>query len=439
MATTIKTISIDFSGLDYNPNTSTFTATSNAGDGPILLTYQEISAGYPFEVQDSATVITITTNDVSPCGVQVIESAPFDAVQPVSQTPTATPTATPTPTPTEAEQAVSHTPTPTVTNTATPTPTQQAPSYYTHTIYDDGSTGWSFDLDACIGTGFPVTVYTAEDATVLQIAQNGYQMFTNTGLTSPFNGDSLYYKSVSSSNSGLYLQINSSGVITDYGTCPSKIYARFVTCGDPAGAVIQVESDFLIDQSAVLLHNGECYEYLNAGGVGVDGDISTFVTHNDCATCEASLTQTYWLLYNCETEVINQRTNLPTGSYAGLQSGDRVTNTGGSVTYTLQGTTTDQGVSSTAIVDTGEIGCPPLCNSDQIYVSTVSAFDAHCTQTVLRTVYHNGDTFANSTIIYGASSDCSTAQAGERWYSDGFFTWYWNGVSKTLIANPPCN
>ena len=38
--------------------------------------------------------------------------------------------------------------------------------------------------------------------------------------------------------------------------------------------------------------------------------------------------------------------------------------------------------------------------------STVSAEDAYCTQTVLRTVYHNGSTWADATVIYGASSDC---------------------------------
>ena len=186
-----------------------------------------------------------------------------------------------------------------------------------------------------------------------------------------------------------------------------------------------------------MLDNGECYEYLNSGGNGVDGDISTFVDFSSCATCEASLTQTYFLLFNCDTEVINQRTNLPTGSYS-LSGGDRVTNTGGSVTYTIQGTTTDQGISSTAIVDTGLTGCPPLCNSVSIFVSTTSAEDAYCTQVTPRTVYHNGDTFANATVVYGTSSDCSTAQAGNRWYSDGSFTWFWNGTTKTLIANPTC-
>ncbi len=158
----------------------------------------------------------------------------------------------------------------------------------------------------------------------------------------------------------------------------------------------------------------------------------------DCSTCQASLTQTYFLLYNCETEVINQRTDLPTSSYPGLAGGDRVTNTGGTVTYTIQGTTTNNAISSTAIVDTGLTGCPPLCNSVAIFATAVSAEQAYCNETVTRTVYHNGATWADATTVYGTSSNCSTAQAGERWYSDGVNTWYWNGTTKTLISNPSC-
>lgn len=93
--------------------------------------------------------------------------------------------------------------------------------------------------------------------------------------------------------------------------------------------------------------------------------------------------------------------------------------------------------------------CPPpttttttsttaLCNSVSILVSTVSAEDAYCNQVTNRTVYHNGSTWADATIVYGTSSDCSTPQAGDRWYSDGSNTWYWNGTTKTLISNPTC-
>ena len=79
-----------------------------------------------------------------------------------------------------------------------------------------------------------------------------------------------------------------------------------------------------------------------------------------------------------------------------------------------------------------------MCNSRDIYVSTVSAEDAYCNQTVLRTVYHNGSTWADATVIYGTSSDCSTPQAGNRWYSDGIQTWFWNGTTRTSISNPSC-
>ena len=327
----------------------------------------------------------------------------------------------------------------TTTTTSTST-TTTVPVYYTNTIHNDGSGGWTTGLTACQSSGFPVTVYTAENATVLQIAQNGYIMYTDTLLTTPFNGNNEYFKSVSGVNDGIYMRINSSGITTEQASCPTSFYARFITCDDPTGAIIQVESNSPISQSIVLEDNNDCYEYYNEGGIGVDGDISTFVQYADCATCQAALTQTYYLLYNCETQQIVQRTDLPTDAaeYAGLSQGDQVTNSGGNTTYTIQGTTTDNTISATSIVITGEIGCPTLCNSRDIYVSTVSAEDAYCTQTVLRTVYHNGSTWADATVIYGASSDCSTVQAGNRWYSDGIQTWFWNGSTRTSIPNPPC-
>ncbi len=119
-----------------------------------------------------------------------------------------------------------------------------------------------------------------------------------------------------------------------------------------------------------------------------------------------------------------------------MQANDRVQ--AGSTFYRVQGTAAGNITSVGTVTDTGETGCPALCNSTQLYVSTVSAEDAYCAQTTLRTVYHNEATWADATVVYGTSSDCSTPQAGNRWYSDGVNTWSWNGVAKTLISNPSC-
>ena len=73
---------------------------------------------------------------------------------------------------------------------------------------------------------------------------------------------------------------------------PTTYYARFVTCGEPTGAVINVSSPNPISPSIVLLDNNECYEWLNTGGTGVDGDISTFTQFGDCFACENRPTPT---------------------------------------------------------------------------------------------------------------------------------------------------
>jgi hypothetical protein len=216
------------------------------------------------------------------------------APTPVAPTPVAPTPVAPTPVP------VAPTPVPTAPTPTAPTPVPVAPTpvptaptpvptpVYSNTIYNNGSGGFASSTLACEGTGFPVTIYTAENATVLQIAANGYQMFTDSGLTTPFNGGSLYYKSVGSPLSGLYLLINSSGIVTSYASCPTLYYARFITCGDPTGAIVQVSSNSPISSSISISEiAGECYEYYDSFGSGADGDISAWNQYADCATCEA--------------------------------------------------------------------------------------------------------------------------------------------------------
>ena len=159
---------------------------------------------------------------------------------------------------------------------------------------------------------------------------------------------------------------------------PSTFYARFVTCDDPNGLILQVQSSSVIDTSLIFSSNSECFSFLGPGGTGVNGDISTFTEYSSCSTC-----------------------------YQGIP-----------VTPTATPQPTAQ------------------CNSDSISVSLISAVDAYC-NLFYRIVYHNGSTFANATEIY-SSTDCSSLAPGGRYYSDGVNTWYWSGASKILISNPSC-
>ena len=159
---------------------------------------------------------------------------------------------------------------------------------------------------------------------------------------------------------------------------PSTFYARFVTCDDPNGLILQVQSSSVIDTSLIFSSNSECFSFLGPGGTGVNGDISTFTEYSSCSTC-----------------------------YQGIPV---------TPTATPQPT--------------------PQCNSDSISVSLISAVDAYC-NLLYRIVYHNGSTFANATEIY-SSTDCSSLSPGGRYYSDGVNTWYWSGASKILISNPSC-
>ena len=73
---------------------------------------------------------------------------------------------------------------------------------------------------------------------------------------------------------------------------PTTYYARFVECDDPAGAVIEVFDSNPISTGLVLKDNNVCYQYLNVGGSGVNGDIGTFQQFDNCETCSPVVTPT---------------------------------------------------------------------------------------------------------------------------------------------------
>jgi hypothetical protein len=119
-----------------------------------------------------------------------------------SPTPTNTPapTATPTSTPTS---------TPTVTPTSTPTPTSTGSTNYM--ISATGSTAPNY----CDGLGGPFTVSVyGNNNDWLSVTR----FYTDSGMTTPFNGNSLYYGDFNLSY-GTTLQINSSGYVINTYAC----------------------------------------------------------------------------------------------------------------------------------------------------------------------------------------------------------------------------
>ena len=89
---------------------------------------------------------------------------------------------------------------------AVPTPPSPPPSpTYSLTLYANVSSGtnplqgWGTSTEACNGTGTPVTVYLGQNVSSLQDAyNNGYVLYINNTLTTPYAGGSTYFKDVSS-------------------------------------------------------------------------------------------------------------------------------------------------------------------------------------------------------------------------------------------------
>jgi hypothetical protein len=80
--------------------------------------------------------------------------------------------------------------------------------------------GYTTELGACTGTtSFNIPVYFST-TTADWLAANGKTVYTNSQLTTVFNGNSEYYKSDGTSTSVYSPRINSSGVVIGVGSCP---------------------------------------------------------------------------------------------------------------------------------------------------------------------------------------------------------------------------
>jgi hypothetical protein len=85
-------------------------------------------------------------------------------------------------------------------SSSTTTTTTAAPTYSTFVVGMDtpnAPNGWASDTLACAGSGSPLNLYSNPASTAWQdLITNGHALYTDTGLTSAFNGGGLWYKTV---------------------------------------------------------------------------------------------------------------------------------------------------------------------------------------------------------------------------------------------------
>ena len=415
-----KNIKIDFTGLSYD-NTSTFSITSNAGDGPVTVGFNDLTStgsGYPFLISDSATSITVaSTNGVC---ITTSDTVTFEAagITPTpTQTPGGTPPVTPTGTPASTPNSTpastpggtppatppstpASTPpstpggTPPATPPSTPapapvspTPTQTLPLYYTLTKCEENGTQ---------SPGFRSTQNTS------QISLSIGDRVENTSLGYTFIVD------------GFTTDTSTGGVgITDTGAtgCPPVTYyytvrecfdgAIFAGDGVLGDMVVKTTTD-LSGWSHILIPrysgdtNGICEIYNVTNKAAYDSNAGDYTSKNldtisgvtqqsSCSGGSAQPTPTaipptpsptpapitptptqtlplYYTLTKCEengTQSPGFRSTQNT-SQISLSIGDRVENTSLGYTFIVDGFTTDTSTGGVGITDTGATGCPPV-------------------------------------------------------------------------------
>jgi hypothetical protein len=217
--TTTTTIDCALDGVatDVTPTTTTTTTVI------ILPTTTTTTTAVP-TTTTSTTVspTTTTTTTAVPTTTSTTTLVPTTTTT-TTVTPTTTSTTTATPTTTSTTTAV---PTTTSTTTATPTTstTTTAPASIA-AIVGSGGTGFLTVAGACgAGTGGP-TIYTPVPYT-----GTGSVFYTNTSLTTPFDGSSLWYNLyVPSFGYNLIVQINSSGVVINSGSCATTTTTQVPT------------------------------------------------------------------------------------------------------------------------------------------------------------------------------------------------------------------
>lgn len=144
---------------------------------------------------------------------------------------------------------------------------------------------------------------------------DGVFLYVDSSRQTLFGGSGNYYKfdniSTASGTDDYYGRIlgdaANNGKISEFTQCgyaveeeepvgpptePTVYYARFITCGEPGGAVIPVSSSSQISTFISIKDNNECHEYLDNIQSAEAIDISNYLQYADCAECEASVPPT---------------------------------------------------------------------------------------------------------------------------------------------------
>ncbi len=160
---------------------------------------------------------------------------------------------------------------------------------------------------------------------------------------------------------------------------PTVYYKKYITCGEPTGAVRKV-SNTTNSFPNVIKDNNECFEAQSGNiSVGPDGAVGNFTSYANCTACNAVATTTQ------------------------------------AFTTTVQ-----------------------QCSAVQVFASTTSQTDACCNVTTLTTFYITASSLANATIVYKAS-DCSrTVDPGTYFTDDGQTYYFWSGSTLTNTNCPAC-
>ncbi len=185
--------------------------------------------GCTFEVSSSQNALDCVGNTPTPTPTFIPTSTPTPSPTLPLPTPTSTgPTPTPTTSPTATPVVPTATPTNTPTATAigpTPTPTATLPAGVISLYLSSGSVS----TNGC-GNIFTGSVYITGSAPQSGWTEYGQRVYTNTGLTTTFNGGNRYHRISDGLNDQVW-SISSTGLISEFGQECSGSFEFYTNAG----------------------------------------------------------------------------------------------------------------------------------------------------------------------------------------------------------------
>jgi hypothetical protein len=200
------------------------------------------------------------------------------------------------------------------------------------------------------------------------------------------NGDRLYPQYSTCNNCVGETTTSTTTTTTTTTTTAAIYYALYVECSDPQGQVLYYSNTSnSFPQTIRKQINGidECFNFVQNGGQGQNGSISTIPAGDRFANCT-----------NCNAAA---------------------------TTTTTTTTTTTQA----------------QCVAISVYLSSTSAVDACCTSDRVRNVYANSSQLSTATALY-TSSACTSLLSAQYMTEDGQTYYYWSGTTLTSATCPSC-